>query len=97
MFKYTSHTQKKIQGIFEEIGYKVRFEKGNFQSGYCLVENKKIAVINRFIETEAKINCMIDILSAIKVDEKLLSEKNLDFYHELMKKHSEKKERTLFD
>ncbi len=97
MFKYTVHTQKKIQGIFEELEYKVRYEKGNFNSGYCIVENKNIAVINKFIDTEAKINCLIDILANLKVDEKVLSEKNAEFYQKLMKSHAENREQTLFD
>ena len=33
MFKYTKHQLKKIEGLLEEIGYTIRYEKGNFQSG----------------------------------------------------------------
>ncbi|MFT4972429.1 MAG: hypothetical protein ACI9JY_001633, partial [Saprospiraceae bacterium] len=34
---YTKHTLKKVELLFEEIGYIVRYEKGNFNSGYCVV------------------------------------------------------------
>ena len=72
--RFTQGTLKKIEGVFGELGYAVRYEKGNFQSGYCLVENRKVAVVNKFFDTEARINTLLDILSVIQLDESLLSE-----------------------
>ncbi len=80
MFKYTKHQLKKIEGLLEEIGYTIRYERGNFQSGYALVENKKIAVINKFFDTEARINSLFDILSSIEIDSSTLAEKSQEFY-----------------
>lgn len=76
MFKYTRHTLEKIEELFEELDYKVRYEKGNFQSGYCLVENQKIVVISKFFETEGRTNTLIEILNNIEVEEGRLSEKS---------------------
>jgi hypothetical protein len=86
MFKYTKHQLKKIEGLLEEIGYTIRYERGNFQSGYALVENKKIAVINKFFDTEARINSLFEIISTIEIDTSLLDEKNQEFYSLLMNK-----------
>lgn len=96
MFKYNTYTLKKIQGIFDELEYKIRYEKGNFQSGYCIVENKKIAVINKFFDTEAKINCLIDILGTLNVDVKKLTDKTGEYYQQIMQKHSEQ-QKNLFN
>ncbi len=84
--KYNNYTQKKLERIFTELEYDIRFEKGNFQAGYCLVENKKIIVINRFFDTEAKVNCLIDILMNIEVEEEKLDDKNLEFFQKVKKK-----------
>ena len=83
--KYTRHFLKKVEGLFEDIQYTIRYEKGNFQSGYCIVENKKIAVINKFFDTEARINTLLDILSSVEVDLEQLEEKNDKLYQELLK------------
>lgn len=86
MFKYTKTTLKKLETVFEEIGYKVRYEKGSFQSGYCLVENRKIAVVNKFFDIEGRINVLLEILSNLEdFDEKEMTEKTLDFYHKILK------------
>ena len=82
---YTKHTLQKIEELFEEVGYTVRYEKGNFQSGYCLVENNKIVVINRFFETEGRINTLIDIIDKIDINTDLCSGKGLKTYKEIRK------------
>ncbi len=85
MFKYTKHTLKKIEEFFSEIEYTIRYERGNFQSGYCIVENRKIAVINKFFDVEARINCLLDILSTLTIDEEELEDTSKVFYHKLRK------------
>lgn len=65
-FKYNAGSLKKIEEIFKEGGYTVRYEKGNFQNGYCVLEKRKVVVINKFHEVEAKINSMMEILVNIE-------------------------------
>ena len=59
---YTNHFLHKLEDIFAESDYTLRYEKGNFKAGYCILEDKKIVVINKYYDIEAKINCLIDIL-----------------------------------
>ncbi len=74
--RFTQTTLKKLEDLFGELDYTVRYEKGNFQSGYCLVENRRIAVVNKFFDTEARINCLLDILSSLDYEPENLSEKS---------------------
>lgn len=87
-FKYTRHFLKKVESLLEAVDYTIRYEKGNFQSGYCIVENRKIAVINKFFDTEARINTLIDILATVEVDLEQLDEKQVKLYRELEKSES---------
>ncbi len=97
---YTKHTLQKIEELIEELGYKVRYEKGSFQSGYCLVENTKIVVINKFFETESRINTLIDIIDKIETLTVLgnreyiknLTEKSQKTYKEIRRKVADKTE-----
>jgi len=86
-FKFTRHFLKKLEDLFAELDYTVRYEKGNFQSGYCIVENRRIAIINKFYDTEGRINVLLDILATIDVDQDKLSEKMQDLYQELRKNY----------
>lgn len=85
MFKYTKHNLKKLEGLFQELDYTIRYEKGNFQSGYCIVENRKIAVINKFYDTEGRINCLLEIMGDLEVDEAALSEASTRVYRSVIR------------
>ena len=81
--KLNRTTLNKLVGIFEELEYEVIYEKGSFQSGYCIVEQKKIIVINKFFDIEARINCLIDILDKIEIQTALLSKASQNFLFQL--------------
>ena len=83
--KYTRHNLKKLETLFKEIEYTVRYEKGSFNSGYCIVEDRKIAVINKFYDVEGRINVLLEILSNIPVEEARLEEGTQKFYNQLLK------------
>lgn len=78
--KYNSTTLKKAENFLQEAGYVIRYEKGNFNSGYCILEDKNVVVINKYFQTEAKVGAIIDIITNLKVDQNLLSEASKDFH-----------------
>lgn len=60
--KYTQHTLDKLEELLSEIEYVVRYERGTFQSGYCILEQKKVVVLNKFLQIEGRINTLFDII-----------------------------------
>ncbi len=78
--KYTKHFLNKLEDIMSETDYILRYEKGNFQSGYCILDESKIAIINKFFTLEGKINSLIEILRSIQIDTNRLSENNKKLY-----------------
>ncbi|MFT6873277.1 MAG: hypothetical protein ACJAVN_002297 [Roseivirga sp.] len=81
--RYTKHFLNKLEDIFAESDYVLRYEKGNFKSGYCLLNETRIAIVNKYYTTEGKINCLIDIIKSIEIDQASLSEKNSNLLMEL--------------
>jgi len=78
--KYTPHFLSKLEDLFSESTYILRYEKGNFQSGYCLLNDSKIAIINKYFPLEGKINSLIDIIRTINLNPEELSENNRKFF-----------------
>jgi hypothetical protein len=83
MFKYTKYLLEKIEALFAELGYEVRYERGSFQSGYCVVHQQRIAVINKFFDTEARINTLLEIIDALSIDPAALSEESQHTYSKI--------------
>lgn len=82
-FKYTQGTLKKLEELFEEARYVIRFEKGHFNSGYCILEAKRVVVINKFFNIEGRINAMLEILQEITINEEDLSGEMQRWYKQL--------------
>ncbi len=74
--KYSKPFLNKLEDIFAESDYVLRYEKGNFQSGYCLLKDTKIAIVNKYFPLDGKINALLEIIKSIEIDPKRLSEKN---------------------
>jgi hypothetical protein len=84
-FNYTKHFLNKLEDLYSETDYHLRYEKGNFKSGYCLLNSKKIAIVNKYYSLDGKINCLIEMLKEIEVNPDKLSAKNKYLYLELIK------------
>lgn len=85
MFKYTTHTLKKIESLFKEASYSVRYGKGNFKAGYAVLADKNVIVVNRFFDTETRINSLLDILTQVELAEEKLTDTSLNFLEQLIK------------
>jgi hypothetical protein len=83
MIKYTTGFLTKLEDLILESDYSLRYEKGNFKSGYCLLKDQKIMIVNKFYPTEGKINALLDILKTIALDTSRFTEKSLKLYEEL--------------
>ena len=86
--KYTVTTLEKIEKIMHESGYVIRYERGNFQSGYCILEEKKVLVLNKFLTLEGRINTLIDILPQISLDQESLVPESRKVLESLLKPQS---------
>ncbi|WP_316044815.1 hypothetical protein [Reichenbachiella agarivorans] len=73
----------KLEDLFSESDYVLRYEKGNFQSGYCILNETKVIIVNKFYSLDGKINCLMDILKEVKLSQDKMSPKNLTFLQEL--------------
>jgi len=75
--KYTQTTLDKLESIPEQAGYVLRYERGTFQSGYCILESKRVVVLNKFLQTEGRINTLIDLIPQLDIDPEVLQSDDL--------------------
>lgn len=83
MIKYTNQFLTKMEDMIAESDYILRYEKGNFKSGYCLLREQKIMIVNKFYTTEGKINALLEIIKSTELDTSRFSEKSKSLYEEL--------------
>jgi hypothetical protein len=82
--KYTQTTLDKIEKVIEETGYIVRYERGSFQSGFCILEDRKVVVLNKFLQLEGRINTLIDLIPQLKITVEELSPESKRVFDDIM-------------
>jgi len=80
---YTQHTLDKLEALIKTLGFKLRYERGNFKTGSCVLENDRIVIVNKFSNLESKINSLADLLQRSETDENLLDENQKAFLYVL--------------
>lgn len=75
--KYTKSFLDKLENIFAASDYILRYEKGNFKSGYCVLKESKIVIINKYYTIDGKINTLIDIIKEIGFSPKDFNDKKI--------------------
>ncbi len=88
MIKFTKNTLKKVEELYKAIGFKVRYGQGNFHAGHCILETQNIVVVNKMFDPEAKIHCLLDILTSLEVDEAVFDENMVKFYEKMMQERA---------
>ena len=83
--KYTQHNLDKVEKIIEESGYVIRYERGTFQSGYCILQEKKVVVLNKFFQVEGRINTLVDLLPQLQINFDALTHESQKLYEEIQK------------
>ncbi|GAB4094152.1 hypothetical protein [Flaviaesturariibacter terrae] len=94
--KYTQTTLDKIEGVAEEAGYIVRYERGSFQSGFCILEDRKVVVLNKFLPLEGRINTMIDLIPQLRIDADALTPESKKWFSEIMGRYRAAQEELNF-
>src|SRR5215203_2953772 len=82
--KYTQTTLDKIDKMIEESGYIVRYERGSFQSGFCILEDRKVVVLNKFLQLEGRINTLIDLIPQLKIEPETLTPDSKKWFDDIM-------------
>lgn len=74
MAKFTPAYLKKLEELLRNGGYELRYEKGNFKSNYCVLEAKKVVVINKFTAPESRMQSLLEIIQGLTASGALVAD-----------------------
>lgn len=81
--RFTKPLLDKLQDLLMGLGYQVRYEKGSFKGGFCILEARKVVVVNKFFGLESRIGTLIDVLQHIPVIQENLAPDQQVLFSEL--------------
>jgi hypothetical protein len=86
MIKTSQAFFDKLHQVLAESNYTIRYERGTFQSGWCLLEQKRIVVLNKFLDTEGRISTLLDLIPHVQIDFDKLTLESQKLYTEITSK-----------
>lgn len=84
--KFNQSTLDKLEDVLSQAEYKMRYERGTFQSGWCLLEDKRVVVLNKFLDTEGRINTLLDLIPQLNINYDKLTLESQKLYDSVVSK-----------
>jgi hypothetical protein len=84
--KFNQSTLDKLEDVLSQADYKMRYERGTFQSGWCLLEEKRVVVLNKFLDTEGRINTLLDLIPQLNINYDKLTLESQKLYDSVVSK-----------
>ncbi|MGB5893314.1 MAG: hypothetical protein WBG58_03985 [Ignavibacteriaceae bacterium] len=72
-----------LKALAEQLGAGVRFEKGDFKGGYCILKESKVIVINKMTNLQRKVMILSAALKELGVDKIYLTPKIREIIDEM--------------
>lgn len=81
--KYSKSFLSKLEDLIAESDFILRYEKGNFKSGYCILNENNIVVVNKYYSLEGKVNCLVEIIQQVDIEASKLQPKSLEIFNQI--------------
>jgi len=72
-----------LKALAQQLGAEVRFEKGDFKGGYCLLKDSKVIVINKMMNLQRKVMILSAALKELGVDQIYLNPRMREIIDEM--------------
>jgi hypothetical protein len=79
---------QELKALAIQLGAEVRFEKGNFKGGYCILKESKVIVINKMANLQRKAMILSMALKELGIDEVFLTPRLRELINEMASEFS---------
>lgn len=81
--KEFEETLSDLKALAAQLGATVRFEKGDFKGGYCILNDSKVIVINKMTNLQRKVMILSAALKELGVDKIYLTPRMREIIEEM--------------
>ncbi|MBS1729431.1 MAG: hypothetical protein JSS67_01505 [Bacteroidetes bacterium] len=82
--KISPATLTRLEAILSQSQYTPRYERGTFQSGWCLLEKKRVVVLNKFLDVEGRINVLLELIPKLEINYDMLTLESQQLYDSIL-------------
>jgi hypothetical protein len=75
---------EELKALAVQLGASVRFEKGDFKGGYCIVQEKKQIIINKLANSQRKAIILATALHELGIDQMYITPRLRELIDEMI-------------
>ncbi|MGE5363600.1 MAG: hypothetical protein ACM3SM_05665 [Bacteroidota bacterium] len=83
---------QELKTLASDLGATIRFEKGDFKGGYCLLKDSKVIVINKMANLQRKVMILSAALKDLGIDEIYITPRLREVIDEMIEVDAKNKE-----
>lgn len=73
------HLVQELEELTQQLGINLRYEKGDFESGYCVLKEQKVVVVNKRLADPRKASSLAQALAAYGIETAFIKPKLREF------------------
>ncbi len=77
---------EELREACQHVGYSLRFEKGDFEGGSCILREKKLLIVNKRFTLDKKLSSIARALGELGIEEMYLKPVVRDYIEDEMSK-----------
>lgn len=62
------HLIQELEELVRQLGIQIRYEKGDFEGGYCILKDQKVLVVNKKLHEMRKASSLAQALTEIGIE-----------------------------
>ena len=74
---------QELKTLATQLGAEVRFEKGDFKGGYCILKENKVIVVNKMANLQRKVMILSMALKELGIDQIYMTPKIREIIEEM--------------
>lgn len=82
---------EEMEEIVRQLGIQIRYEKGDFDGGYCILKEQKVLVVNKRLHDARKASILAQALAGIGIDAVFIKPALREYIEDEVAKSSQKR------
>jgi len=75
----------RTEALLKAAGFTVRYERGHFRAGYCVVHERGVVVVNRFFDAAARRLKLRELIAGLGLTYESIPEEHHELFADILK------------
>jgi len=75
----------RTEALLKAAGFTIRYERGHFRAGYCIVHERSVIVVNKFFDAAARALKLRELIAGLDLSYDSIPEEHHELFADILK------------